>query len=376
VTVQSTAFVSDLILVTVTAVDAGGNTVSAYTGAVQLGTTDQRAFISAKTPLVNGQQTVGVVFRHAGQQTVTATDASQATITGQANVTVSDKVNHHCEWIPIRPNCNSTIDEINGYFSTSGPVSFLNQVKSIYNGASSSATVSADIASLNFMNGMQVTAGTNIQAGSSSSPSSSSSPASSTGTLPILSAAGSAQAAQNMLYGGTIVASALYPLLGFGVDKTNNPGSLVITLNLIAREGVDIQSFKAGTSMQVSSPPSHTSGQMEAYLAYNAINPPTNSGAGTSGGFAGSVFVGGAYGYSYTSHGYAVNYGIPHVSNGLGQVSAGILVNGVVKIAVSRGFGPAQTYIDSTTNATTTVNNFKAWSIGISYQSPAPAATK
>jgi hypothetical protein len=32
-----------------------------------------------------------------------------------------------------------------------------------------------------------------------------------------------------------------------------------------------------------------------------------------------------------------------------GQISAGLVVNNVVKIAISRGFGPRQTYNDSTT---------------------------
>jgi hypothetical protein len=36
----------------------------------------------------------------------------------------------------------------------------------------------------------------------------------------------------------------------------------------------------------------------------------------------------------------------------------------------TRAFGPSRTYIDSTTKVETTVNNFKAWSFGISYQSP------
>jgi hypothetical protein len=53
-----------------------------------------------------------------------------------------------------------------------------------------------------------------------------------------------------------------------------------------------------------------------------------------------------------------------------------MLINGVVKVAVSRGFGPSQTYHDTAASAgtTTTVNNFKVWSIGLTYQSPvAPA---
>jgi hypothetical protein len=252
---------------------------------------------------------------------------------------------------------------INAFFGTANKLSFINQIKSIYNGASGSTTVSADIASLNFSNGVQVAAGTNIQAGSAGVTSVSS------GTIPTLSAASAGQATQNILYGGTVFASGLLPLFSKGADTTDKAGGLGISLDLLGREGVDIQNFKAGTSTNVSAPPSHTNVQVEGYLQYNSVNLAPNS---TD--LAGAVFIGGSYGYSYTSHGYARDYGFGNqVNNGIGQISAGILISGVAKIAVSRAFGPSQTYIDSTSNAQTTVNNFKSWSFGISYQSPPPA---
>jgi hypothetical protein len=266
--------------------------------------------------------------------------------TGQSNVQVASLVGPHCEWIPIRKGCLTTEAEVNGYYSMAQGASYFSQIRSIYNGASGAATVSADVATLNFLSGIQVTAGTNIQAGSSGSTPQTPN----TGTLPTLTSAGSAQAAQNMLYGGTFVVSSRYPLLGYGMKGVSTAGNLAITLDLYAREGVDIQNFQTGASTQVTSPPSHTSAQMVGYLVHNAINPEIDPTTGTSSGFAGSVFLGGAYGYSYTSHGYALDYGIPHVSNGLGQISAGMLINGVAQVAVSRGFGPSQTYTDSATN--------------------------
>jgi hypothetical protein len=173
-----------------------------------------------------------------------------------------------------------------------------------------------------------------------------------------------------MLYGGTFVASELYPFLAAGGSRLGSPGGLGFLVDLIAKEGADIQNFKSGTNVNVSSPPFHGSVQMEGYLQYNSIN------LNTSGSFQGALFFGGSYGYSYTSHGYARDYGFgKRVNNDIGQVSTGILINGVAKVSVSRAFGPSQTYIDSTTMAQTTVNNFKAWSFGIAYQS-APAASK
>ena len=200
---------------------------------------------------------------------------------------------------------------INTFYGTNGSLSYFNQIKSIYNGASGSATVSADIASLNFSDGMQVTAGTNVQAGSSGATTASS------GTLPTLSANGAAQATQNMLYGGTVFASALYPLIATGGDKLGSTGSFGTLVDLVGREGVDIQNFKSGTSISVNSPQSHSSVQLEGYLQYNSTNLAPGSTK-----FAGALFFGGSYGYSYTSHSYARDYGFgSDVSNGVGNVT-------------------------------------------------------
>jgi hypothetical protein len=263
---------------------------------------------------------------------------------------------------------NDRYKNINTFFGTEKPYSFFDQIKSIYNGASSSATVSADIGSFNLSNGMQVTVATNIQAGSTGVT------AVSSGSTPTLSTVSAAQATQNMLYGGTVYASALLPLVLVGAESGTSAGGFVLSMDLLAREGVDIQSFKAGTTTTANAPPSHTSVQMESYLQYNSIGlvPDTST-------IAGAVFVGGSYGYNRNSHDYARDYGFRNkVDYDVGQVSAGILITGVAKISISRAFGPSQTYIDSAavvptgaaTAPPTTANYFKAWSFGISYQSP------
>jgi hypothetical protein len=175
-------------------------------------------------------------------------------------------------WLKSHASCvgQDKTTYINNFFSTEKNLSYFNQIKSIYNRASSSATVSADLATLNFSNGMQMTAGTNVQAGPSNSTSS-------TGTIPTLSSTSAAQSTQNMLYGGTIFASALYPLIAVGAANVNSPGNLGISLDMLGKEGIDIQNFKSGTNTNVSSPPSHTSVQIEGYLLYNSINPPAES---------------------------------------------------------------------------------------------------
>jgi hypothetical protein len=328
--------------------------------------------ISVSTVALVSSPSYGQTVRVPSYRVETATTLPSPTpSTTTTTTTPSGPTGKHCWLLPTRGGCmdsggkDKKDDNINTFYGTAGKLSYFDQIKSIYNRASSAATVSADLATLNFSNGMQVTAGTNVQAGSSSAPTVS------TGTIPTLSSTDAGQATQNMLYGGTIVASALYPVMAVGASNVGKAGGLGLLLDLIGKEGVDIQNFKSGTNTNVNSPPSHTSTQIEGYLQYNS----TNLAAGSK-DYAGAIFIGGSYGYSYTSHGYARDYGFgDNVNNGIGQLSAGILINGVAKIAVSRAFGPSQTYIDSATSVQTAVNNFKAWSFGISYQSP-PAAAK
>lgn len=255
---------------------------------------------------------------------------------------------------------------INKFYDTAGQFSYLSQIKSTYNGASSSDTISADMFSLNFSNAMQMTLATNLQAGSLGT-------STTTGGTPTLTTAGAGQAAQNMLYGGNIVASAIYPVIAIGASSiTSTAGNFGAVAFLDAREGVDVQNFMPNTSTNVNSPTSHTATGIEGYLQYNSINLKGGTGSDAN-IFKGALFFGGSYGYSYTSHSYARDYGLGNnVSSGLGQISAGILISGVARVVVSRGFGPSQTYIDSTSSLPKTVNNFKAWSFGLVYQSPSP----
>ena len=185
---------------------------------------------------------------------------------------------------------------INAFYDSAERYSFFHQVRSSYNGSASSATIAADLASLNFSSGMQFTLGTNVTAGASQPTTPG------TGAIPTLTAAGSAQAAQNMINGGTFVASAIYPVISTGAANINSTaGNFGIVVYLSAREGVDIQDFKTQTNVSTTSPPSHTFVGTDWYLQYNSINPS----AADPKQFAGALFVGGSFGYSYTSHGYA-----------------------------------------------------------------------
>jgi len=298
---------------------------------------------------------------------VTAINASDpSTPSGSSNlVSLKTASGSACLLFPTRHSCmdygTDSQANINSFYQTNGSISYLNQIKSIYNGASGSATVSADVATLNFGDGMQLTATTNIQAGSAGTATVN------PGSLPTLSSTGAGQATQNVIYGGNFLVSELYPVMAVGGNRAGSPGNFGYSVDLVFKEGADIQNFKSGTNVSVTSPPFHGSAHLAGYLQYNSIN------LNSSGVFQGAIYAGASYGYDYISHGYARDYGFGNrVHNDLGQVSVGILINGVANISVSRAFGPPQTYIDSTSQVRTTVNNFKAVSFGITYQSPAP----
>jgi hypothetical protein len=253
---------------------------------------------------------------------------------------------------------------INCFYSTNGLSSYFNQLQSIYNAASGSTTVTANIGSLNFLNGMQITVGTNPQVASSNT--SSTTPASSTtiGGVATLSATAAAQAAQNILNGGTIFGSDLFPLL----SKQSNG---LIYLAAQAKEGVDIQKFN-NNSITLSNPSTHTFVGLQSYLQYSSSNTAANSNDP-----AGSIFLSAMYGYSLMNHSYSVQNGFGgRVNSQIAQVGAGILISGVAKIAVYRGFGPSQRYIDSSTMATSPVNDFNKWSVAIAYQSSGSGKSK
>lgn len=326
--------------------------------------------LDSKSGIVTGASTPGSI-----NVTIQVKGSDDAPVQKACSVTVEPQPrrNLDCSVFPVTASeCvgygAAKNTNINSFWGTNAGFVFFNQVKSIYNQASDSETVSADIGTLNFPFGMQLNIGSNVQAGSVPPT------AVSAGTVPTLSPSAAAQAAQNMLYGGTIYLSGAYPIFAAGGNRINNAGSWGGMLDIAAREGVDVQSFKSGTSTGLTSPSSHTSLQMEGYVQVNSTNLPT-AGGGT---FAGALFVGGSYGYSYTSHEYIHDYGIAKVSNSLGQVSAGVILNGVAKVAFSKAFGPSQTYFDAATTpapaSPTTINNFKTWSFELSYQSAAPGS--
>jgi hypothetical protein len=256
------------------------------------------------------------------------------------------------------PNRKSVV---NCFYSTNSQFSYFNQFQSIYNAASGATTLNAQLGTLNFANGMQLTVGTNPQVGASNANSAAPGSTSTASAIPTLSATAAAQAAQNVQNGGTIFAFDLFPLIARQV----NP---LFYLSTVLREGADLQKFN-NTSITSTNPSTHTFVGLQSYLQYSSSNNSTNSSDP-----AGQIFLGGSYGYNLMNHTYSVQNGFGgRVNSQIAQVSAGILFNGGVRIAAYRGFGPSQKYIDSTSMAQKTANNFQTWSIAIAYQSSGKA---
>ena len=65
---------------TVTAQDANNNTVTSYSGTVQITSSDAAAALPANATLVNGTRTFSITLKTAGNQTITATDTVNSSL--------------------------------------------------------------------------------------------------------------------------------------------------------------------------------------------------------------------------------------------------------------------------------------------------------
>jgi hypothetical protein len=93
---QASATAGSPFTVTVTALDANGNTVANYTGTVHFTSSDSAAVLPTPDYTFttgatgdNGTHSFSVTLKTAGSQTVTATDTSNSSFTGKATITVN-----------------------------------------------------------------------------------------------------------------------------------------------------------------------------------------------------------------------------------------------------------------------------------------------
>jgi hypothetical protein len=95
--------------VTVTALDAGNNIVTGYSGTVHFTSTDGQAVLPADVTLTNGVGTFSETLDTAGSQTITATDTVHSTITGTSNAETitAGAVTHFAVAIPANGTAGS-----------------------------------------------------------------------------------------------------------------------------------------------------------------------------------------------------------------------------------------------------------------------------
>ncbi len=87
-----TTRVGDVLTITVTALDAGGNVATNYTGAVRFTSSDPQAVVPAAYTFTHGDagaHTFAVTLKSAGAQSVTISDMSNSTAVGMVSITVS-----------------------------------------------------------------------------------------------------------------------------------------------------------------------------------------------------------------------------------------------------------------------------------------------
>ena len=111
VTAPSTATAGVSFVVTVTAKDTFGNTVTGYTGTIHFTSTDNSAILPLDytfQALDSGSKAFdGVIFETAGIQTVTATDTLTSSISGTTGDIIVSANADHPQYIIVNPQYQS-----------------------------------------------------------------------------------------------------------------------------------------------------------------------------------------------------------------------------------------------------------------------------
>ncbi|MDQ1495615.1 MAG: hypothetical protein QOG69_2098 [Actinomycetota bacterium] len=95
-TAAATAPAGNSFVVTVKALDGGGNVVTGYAGTVKLTSSDSAAVLPANSTLSSGQHAFTVTLKTAGSRTVTATDTANSGISGTTpTITVAPATTTH-----------------------------------------------------------------------------------------------------------------------------------------------------------------------------------------------------------------------------------------------------------------------------------------
>jgi hypothetical protein len=257
----------------------------------------------------------------------------------------------------------TTNDQINCYYNTTSNLAFATEAQYLYNPGGSANTISGSLASLQFPGGVQLTLAGNANTGSCSSTATNTS---SGGTQPTTnstnstcgsSASGSStpslqQDVQTLTQGGNFALKGLWPIV-------NVRGKGIQVMSVVApKMGFEISGL-TGQNTATGATDVNSNLSSETYFQIDAIPASDNSES------PGSVFLDYRGGLEHVSSTFATSAGLKSGDNfGLQQFSAGLVINGFLRISAQRYFGPEQAYVNSS-GSPATVNNFKNWQLAV-----------
>jgi len=246
--------------------------------------------------------------------------------------------------------------------------SLLNQVKYTYNPAESANFINADLASLLFSGGVQLTlAGNAISSTCNTSTTTASTSGTTCGNTSSTTASASNQPSlqqdiESLTQGGNFLLRADWPWLNY----MNGPIQAIAMAN--ARIGATVSGLGQNTPAGASSANEYYSN--EAFLQVDAL--PQHQGDAES---AGAVYVDYRVGIDHIPQTFAENAGLQGNSFLLQQIDIGLVFSGKLRIAAERYFGPEQIYT-TTANQPVKTNNFSTWQLSIQLAPPSTAKSK
>lgn len=233
-------------------------------------------------------------------------------------------------WLPVnysrasetKADDASQTNGVTCFFGSTGPVAYVNQVQFLYGFGNSSSSVSADIASLQFDGGFQVSLGSTVTGAAPTS--SGQSTQNGQATVP--------QAVQQIENGGDFYLKGVWPLAFAVRRKENGDPNLTGLVAFVPRLGFNVPGVSAQTTLTESTEHNWYV-PIEMYGQYDAI--------GGTGLFYGDV----RSGYQYVQPEFAAAAGLGGKSNFLlTQIAGGIQFNGLIRIGFQKFFGPAQLF--------------------------------
>lgn len=272
-------------------------------------------------------------------------------------------------WLPlIGPGANS--DTVNCWYNSSNFYALLGQVHYTYNPGGSANTVNSDLASLNFIGGVQLTlsgaastsscdsssTGTNTSCNSSSSATTAAGSLRRRDTTATTNSTASTtpslqQDVQNLIKGGDFglrVSWPVYQVQGHGFQLY----SVILPKAGFTVNGLSTQNTATNATEVNENISSETYVQMDALA-------PTDGGESP-----GSIFIDYRGGRQFVDQSFATAAGLSSSHFWLQQLSLGVVFNGAIRLSAQRYWGPEQAYVDSSGNAAK-VNNWNNWQLGV-----------